>query len=118
MTDLKVEEVVPDSHVYMLCKKIVVKVHEKYKESIRVFLFLGQKAAIGFRHGFCKYSNIQDLTLRSHDLSIPHYVRILDHAILFLIMGLVRAAGTSYNNRIMSYTFTEKNKLGTQKSQN
>ena len=38
LTALKVEEVTPDSHVYMSCKKMVVKVHGKYTGSVRVCL--------------------------------------------------------------------------------
>ena len=38
LTALKVEEVTPESHVYMSCKKMVVKVHGKYLGSIRVCL--------------------------------------------------------------------------------
>ena len=34
LTALKVEEVNPDPHVYMSCKKMVVKVHGKYSESV------------------------------------------------------------------------------------
>ena len=118
LTALKVEEVTPDSHLYMLCKQMVVEIHEKYPGSVRVCLFyrLRQKAAMEFGHGlFCKYSNIQVLTLRSRDLPINQYVRILDHAILILIMGLVHAAGTTYSNHIISDYFTEQNRFDTQK---
>ena len=38
LTALKVEEVTPDSHVYMSCKKMVVKVHRKDPGSVRVCL--------------------------------------------------------------------------------
>ena len=38
LTTLKVEEVTPDSHVYMSCKKMVVKIHGKYPGSVRVCL--------------------------------------------------------------------------------
>ena len=68
LTALKVEEVTPDSHVYMSCKKMVVKVHGKYPGSVQVCLLsrLRQKAAMDLGHGlFCKYSKIGHLTLRS-----------------------------------------------------
>ena len=32
LTALKVEEVTPDSRVYMSCKKMVVEVHGKYQD--------------------------------------------------------------------------------------
>ena len=38
LMDLKVEEMTPDSHVYMLCKKMVVKIYGKYPGSVRVCL--------------------------------------------------------------------------------
>ena len=38
LTALKAEEVTPDSHVYMSCKKMVVKAHGKYTGSVRVCL--------------------------------------------------------------------------------
>ena len=38
LTALKVEGVTPDSHVYMSCKKMVMKVHGKYPGSVRVCL--------------------------------------------------------------------------------
>ena len=38
LTALKVEEVTPDSHVYMSCKKMVVNVHGKYPGAVRVCL--------------------------------------------------------------------------------
>ena len=38
LTALKVEEVTPDSQVYMSCKKMVVKVHGKCPGSVRVCL--------------------------------------------------------------------------------
>ena len=47
LTALKVEEVTPDSHVYMSCKKMVMK-------------------AMDLGHGlFCKYSKTGHLTQRS-----------------------------------------------------
>ena len=36
LTAMKVEEVTPDSHVYMTCKQMGVKVHGKYLGSVRV----------------------------------------------------------------------------------
>ena len=65
VTALKVEEVTPDSHVYISCKKMVVKVRGKYAGSVRVCLLLRlrQKAAMDLGHGlFCKYSKIGHLT--------------------------------------------------------
>ena len=38
LTALKIEEVTPDSHVYMSYKKIVVRVHGKYQGPLRVCL--------------------------------------------------------------------------------
>ena len=68
LTALKVQEVTSDSHVYMSCKKMVMKVHGKYPGSVRVCLLLRlrQKAAMDLGHClFCKYSKTGHLTLRS-----------------------------------------------------
>ena len=65
---LKVDEVTPDSYVYMSCKKMMVKVYGKSPGSVRVCLLLklGQKAAINLEHGLiCKNSNIPFITWRS-----------------------------------------------------
>ena len=54
LTALKAEEVTPDSHVYLSCKKMVMNLHVKYLGSVRVCLpqRLKQKAAMDLGHIF------------------------------------------------------------------